>query len=494
MRVRALLLALLLASPAAAQDGADGIAKEFEKQFRRPEPERKAAAFRLLDPTSADSLPRLYDGFRVPHWLVRGAAAEVAARVTDGPLRAQLRLDLLRHEESAVRGGIAYALSLAPVRGDGEALAGALEDRAWPVRRDAARGIGRVPTREGVEALLRALGRETEPRVRVWVLDALRGLARNDPGPDLEDWQNWWKAHREDPEFRRMEESPDRKDLEGVPLDVVTVAARRGPGAPGRPAVFVLAPFGWTHDLWRPHLDALEDLFAVSYVRLPTLRELTGLSGYGGEIGVYPADRLARALEALRKDRGVKRVLVVADGPACWIAELYALAYPESTAGLVLVNGWLDAASYGAALERLATESRDPDERAAADSLRGLAPGARDEREDRWLGRVFLTQRLLDRADLLGHWFWSRAREPQGFAVVPPLRLDRRRRIEAPTLFVFPGASPLSGHPDAQRVRDAFPSGIVATLDDTKGFPFVDRHDEFHRVVRGFVDRFGLSR
>jgi hypothetical protein len=77
---------------------------------------------------------------------------------------------------------------------------------------------------------------------------------------------------------------------------------------------------------------------------------------------------------------------------------------------------------------------------------------------------------------------------------VPPLRLDRKRTIDAPALFVFPAASPLSGHYEAQRVRDAFPKGLVATLEDTRGLPWVDRHDEFYRVVRGFVDRYGLDR
>ena len=110
------------------------------------------------------------------------------------------------------------------------------------------------------------------------------------------------------------------------------------------------------------------------------------------------------------------------------------------------------------------------------------------------MARTALTHRLLDRSDLLGHHFWTRAQDPQGFATVPPLRLDRRSRIESPALFLFPAGSPMSGHPEAARVRDAFPNALVAALEDTRGLPWVDRHDEFHRVVRGFVDRFALDR
>ena len=110
------------------------------------------------------------------------------------------------------------------------------------------------------------------------------------------------------------------------------------------------------------------------------------------------------------------------------------------------------------------------------------------------MARVELTHRLLDRADLLGHHLWTRTRDGQGFAVVPPVRIDRRSRIETPALFLFPAASPLSGHVDAARVREAFPKSIVAALEDTRGLLWVDCNEEFHRVVRGFVERFGLDR
>ena len=499
-----MLAAALALAPAAAtaeEDGAppgDPILAEFRRQFRGPSPERKAAAFRLLDATTASCLPPIYDGFRERHWLVRGAAAEAAARVPDGPLRFQLRLDLLGHAEDAVRSGLAYALALAPLPGDGEALAGALSDRAPEARRDAARGLKRVGSRAAVEALIAALRREPEARVRVWILDTLRGIAREDPGPAAEDWDAWWTRHREDPAFLPAEDAKaERGDFAGVPLEVVTVPGRpsRGGGddAVRRPELFVLAPFGWTHDWFRPHLDALGDVFSVSYIDLPSVQELTGQSGYGSEIAVYPVGRLARAFEALREARGVDRVVLLAEGAACWIAEAYAVLYPKRAAGLVLVNGWLDAPSYSAALARFA-RSDDADERAVADSLRGVSPGARDRAEDRWIGRTMLTHSLLDRGDLLGHHLWNRARDPQGFATVPAVTFDRRHPIETPALFVFPGGSAFSGHLEASRVRDVFPQGLVATMDDTRGLPFADRHDDFHRVVRGFVARYHLDR
>ncbi len=495
--MRRLLPLLLLLVPAplpAAEEPPAPLPAEFLREVRRPAPEDRAAAFRLLDPESSSSLPALADGFRVPHWLVRGAAAEVAARIPEGPLRAQVRLDLLTHEEDAVREGYAYALALAPLPGDGEALAGALEDRDPLVRADAARGLRALPSRGAFAALVKALRREREARPRVWILSTLRALSRTDEGPDPAAWQRWWEARKDDAELLPAADlPPEEAEFAGVRLRTVTVPARRPPEGRRRPMLFVLAPFGWTHDLFRPWLDELEETFTVSYIRLPPVRELTGSPGYGASIPTYPADRLAKAFEALRKARDVDRVVILAEGASAWIAEAYALRYPKQTAGLLLLNAWVDAPSYASALERLAARG-DGDERAMARSLLGLDPSRRDEAEERWMGRTQLTGRLVDRSDLLGHLLWTRTRDPQGFASVPPVVFTRQVKIEAPVLWVFPGESPLSGHPEAQRIRDSFPKALFATLDGTRGLPFADRHDEFHRIVRGFVDRNALDR
>ena len=492
-----LLLACSAGPWAAADDGAppaDGPPPEFQQRWRRPDPETKASAFRHLDPERSSSLPPIYEGFAYRHWLVRGGAAEAAARIPEGPLRAQVRLDLLTHGEDAVREGLAYALALAPLEGDGEALAGAVSDRDPLVRRDAARGLRHLPSRGALKALVRQLAREADARPRVWILDALRALVRADLGPDPAPWQAWWEAHRDDLLLQApVDLPPEKGEFAGVRLETVTIPARDPDAGRRRPWLFVLAPFGWTHDYFRPHLDLLGEIFTVAYIRLPSVKELTGSEGYGDSIPVYPADRLARAFEALRKQKGVEQVILLAEGPAAWIAEDYALMNPSRTAGLILLNGWVDSASYAEALKRMAARGND-EERAAARSLLGVDPSRRDQAEERWMERTTLTHRLMDRADLLGHLLWTRTRDPQGFASVPPVVFTRQVKIEAPALFVFPAASPLSGHPEAERIRESFPRSIVATLDDTRGLGFVDRHDEFHRIVRGFVERFRLDR
>src|SRR6185503_12701882 len=118
----------------------------------------------------------------------------------------------------------------------------------------------------------------------------------------------------------------------------------------------------------------------------PTVREITGASGFGPSIPEYPVARLAKALDELRKERRKEKILVLASGAAAWVAEKYALEYPRSTAGLVLVDGWLDSPAYAAAILRLATQG-DPGERWAARMLMG--EGSHDQDEAHRLRRIF---------------------------------------------------------------------------------------------------------
>jgi pimeloyl-ACP methyl ester carboxylesterase len=347
-----------------------------------------------------------------------------------------------------------------------------------------------------VDALIKALFRETDARARVWILDSLRAIAREDVGSDAEAWFAWWKRRKDDAAFQPPADVPaEKKEFAGVPLEVVTVPARRGAGESEnvrRPELFVLSPYGWNHAWFGPHLDALKDVFTVTTIRLPSLKELTGLSGYGNGIGTYPLARLAKAFDALREARGVEEVVVLAEGATCWVAEAYAVLAPKRVRGLILIDGWLDAPAYASALQRWSV-SPDADEAWMAKSLLGVASAARDRDEDRRMARIALTHRLTDRSDLLGHHLWTRARDPQGFATMPPLEFTRRTRIPVPALFLFPAASRLSGHHDAPRIREAFPNSIVAVVEESRGLAFVEQHDEFHRIVKGFVDRHRLA-
>ncbi len=493
------LLLLLAAAGAHADDDADPYGRvldEFRRKMQGASVEKAAEAVRLLDPANPRSLPELLGVLAKAHWYVRGTAMDALASVPAGPLRAELRLHLLTDEDPWVREGVAFAMATGPVPGDADALVGALDDADWHVRRTAARALGAIVSKDGVARLVRAFTEETDLRVRVWVHASLRAVAGRDFGREPTIWREWWERNRDRPEWKAQGDEVVREEFAGVPLETFTVDTPAPSGGRSeRPEVFVLAPFGYTHDWFRPTLDELSDSVRLTYVTLPTISELTGASGYGPSVPTYPVDRLAAALEDLREKHGAERVVVLASGPTAWIAERYAQRYAKRVAALLLVDGWLDRTAYGQALARLYAQG-SASERWAAELLLGEVPTQHTPEEGLRLRRVFLTHALAEPRDSEAWRLWRTAARDTGFVTVPPLEFDRHTRIEIPTLFTFPGESPFGGGTadDLRRIRASFkkPPPVTAVLRDSRGFAHVEDPEEFLRVLRGFLGFAGV--
>jgi pimeloyl-ACP methyl ester carboxylesterase len=507
MRTGRLLATLLLAlaGPALAGDAPtadpyEQVLAEYRRKVETADVDRAVDAVRLLDPANERSLPELLRVLTARHWRLRGEGFEALAKVPQGPLRSEMRLHLVTDEDPWVREGVAYAMAIGPVPGDGEALVGALDDKEWRVRRTTARALGEIVSRDGIARLVRATEEEQDLRVAVWVRHSLRGVAGADFGRDARRWREWWERHKDRPEWKKQGDEVRRSDFAGVPLETVTVDSpsvtdedKRRHAA--RPDLLVLAPFGWTHGWFRPYLDEAADLLRITYVTLPSIQELTGARGYGPSPPTYPVERLAAALDALRAQMGKDKVVLLAEGATAWVAEKYALKHGKHVAGLVLVDGWLDRTAYSEAVDRLAARGNDAEKWAAA-MLRGQ--GDRGVEEERRLSRVFLTSALQDSRDSEAYRLWRDASRPCGFTIVPALDFDRRTRVEIPTCFTFPDPElqPFSGGSagDLERIRQSFrkPSPVTAVMRETRGFAHVEEPAEFLRVLEGFLRSAGL--
>jgi len=489
-----LILVLLAAAPGLAGDDADydKVLEKYRRAMKRPGLERKAAAIRLLDPNRAPSLQELQRVLMSSHWFLRGRAAEALSRVTDESLRAELRLELLTGEEWMVREGIATAFALRAEKGDAEALSDALSDEMWEVRRAAAIALKEIISKESLLALIDTLRREKDARVSVHLADTLRMVTGRDHGRDGDKWLAWWEKHK-DELFKGVDEEVKARNLGGIKLETVTVATRRRTPKEEKDAldIFVLAPLGWSHRIYRPWLNELTRFGRVTYVKLPRIQDLTGASGYGATAPVYPVAKLVKALEELREELGKRRVVIFAEGATGWIAERYAVRHAKRTAGLIILNGYLDKASYAMALARLA-RSPVKDERWAALTLMGQTPDRHDEPTHRRIALTMLTARLPAASDILGHLLWERARDAQGFVTVPEIKFHDRARIDIPTLFLFGGKSRLSGYGDAARIRKHFPKNVIAVMLESRGFPYVTEYEKFFDVLGRFFQYYDL--
>jgi pimeloyl-ACP methyl ester carboxylesterase len=462
--MRRLLLALLLLAPLAPSDegGLDGLLGHADGGSW---PERWQAVLSLTKLAGTD------DVFKV-------------------------RAALLRDPRPRVREAIAYACYLEPLLGNATVLALALKQDTEPaVRRAAARALERFPDRRAVSALVEALGKETDRRASLWIVEALRSLT---PAPCLLDaaaWSSWWSKNEGDPRFAPADEPPRKGEYEGIRLETRTVApipTKKGAVPPKPPHILVLPAFGFTTAAFGPYLLPLRERAAITWVQLPGVQELTGRSGFGDDLPEYPVDRLVRALEAFRASLGIDRFLPLAEGASGWIALRYAVLYPDRCSGLILIDTPLDKQAYAEALRRGAAHG-DANEKFAARTLLRETSVPFDERLLDRLHAIDLEEGFLDPADLEIGWLYARARDPQGFAIVPEISWSRHHQLDVPALFVFSASNPMSGHVDAERIQRIFPRSMVAPIRETRGMPFVEENAKFHEVIVAFLERFGLS-
>jgi len=450
----------------------------------------------LAPVAAADSLESLLDQADGGHWQKRWAAVERLSRLgaADDETVFRLRGLLLRDSRPRVREALAWACRLEPTLGQSTLLGIVLKkDRNAAVRRAAAGALRHYRDRRAIAALIEALGRETDPRTRLCIAESLRGLA---PAPcllDADAWRAWWAEHDADPEFRPADAEPQRGEYEGIVLETRTVAAvpRKGGRRRPPPHVLVLPQFGWSTAAFGPYLLPLREHATITWVRLPSVRALTGRSGYGSDIPTYPVARLVRALERFRAARKVERFVILAHGASGWIAMRYAITYSDRCAGLILIDTALDREGYSRILQYAAARGTEA-ERFVAKTLTHQNNVPFNEATLHRIHALGLARGFHDPADLEIAWLFRHAREPQGFATVPEIKWRRHKEVSIPALFFYSAATAFSGHRDADRIQRHFTRSIVAPVSQARGMPFVEENRKFHDVIRAFLARFEL--
>lgn len=134
--------------------------------------------------------------------------------------------------------------------------------------------------------------------------------------------------------------SPTATPLDGGEREVVstngveTFFVRRGEGPP---LVFVHGAIV-DHRMWEPQLDALADEFTV------VAYDVRGHGWTGGSPAeTYSMARYAADLDALLRDLGIERPVLVGLSMGGAIAQVYAATYPENVAGVVLADTFTPA-------------------------------------------------------------------------------------------------------------------------------------------------------
>lgn len=200
-------------------------------------------------------------------------------------------------------------------------------------------------------------------------------------------------------------------------------------------------------------------------------------------------------VEALREMLGPEPVHVLGHSWGGLIAMKYAIAHPDAVRSLVLVSPMPPTAKLWQEAERALSASLQPHDTAGMGELRaspGIAagePGAIEE-----LLRLSFRSQMHDPADAeslefeIANDYGSRSRQfglvlgdLAGYDLLADLR-----SLDVPVLLVY-GASERGVEPGIRALRDALADATIVRLSAAGHFAFIERPDEFNRIVRSFL-------
>jgi pimeloyl-ACP methyl ester carboxylesterase len=232
---------------------------------------------------------------------------------------------------------------------------------------------------------------------------------------------------------------------------------------------------GWTCDLsfWKTQVPAFAGKMRVVAVDLP---------GHGRsdkpEVA-YTMDLFARAVEAVLRDAGVKRAVLVGHSMGVPVVRQFYRLFPAKTRGLVLVDGGLWPFAPRAAMEQFMAPMRANYQQTSAAMVEGMV-------------RPMLSATLREevRAAMLS--------TPRHVAVsamegMMDESLWKEDQIKVPALAVI-ARSPFWPADSEQRFRKVAPALDFRAWDGVSHFLMMDKPEEFNRELSEFLARHKLTK
>ncbi|MEU4428476.1 alpha/beta hydrolase [Actinoplanes sp. NPDC024001] len=199
--------------------------------------------------------------------------------------------------------------------------------------------------------------------------------------------------------------------------------------------------------------------------------------------------RQAEDLERLREHLGLDRLLLAGHSAGTRLATAYAARFPQRLAGLVLITPPAThlVATPPDAEELIARRLGDPVFAAARAAAEGGPDLSDDDRFNDWHRRCaplgYAAWGPAEQAHAaVGRW--SLAAALAYFSVAPPEDFaGRLGRVTAPVLVVAGEVDCLTGLAPVVALADLFPAGRAAVIERCGHYPWVERPDEFRRVL-----------
>jgi proline-specific peptidase len=254
------------------------------------------------------------------------------------------------------------------------------------------------------------------------------------------------------------------------------------PGGPGRASSYLEDLAGMAADYQLVMLDAPG----------------TGASERPADRAAYGFPALAQALEALRAELVLDRIVLLGHSAGALVAEVYAAEHADHLAGLVLVTpaGWLHGADRGDTEEiqrqrneeswyaesRAVLDANDDGDPATARqrtlAFRPFMYGAWGERQQAHAAGADVEQN----AEAETH-YWQ-----PGDIDVAEMQ-QRLTSLDVPVLVIAGAVDAVTGVESARAVAKDLTGADLVVLDACGHFPWVDRPQEFRDVVLAFCQQ-----
>jgi len=231
---------------------------------------------------------------------------------------------------------------------------------------------------------------------------------------------------------------------------------------------------GWTCDAssWTAQVPEFAKKYRVLTLDLPGHGQSAGPADGKFSVGLF-----ARAVEAVRAEAGVDRVVLVGHSMGGPVIREYARLYPQRVAGLVAVDGPLDLRGFGEAREGRAAFTPPP--MTGPDGLKareGMIKGMFTPQTPKPLQDQILKMMLgAPEATAVG-----------AMAAMFDPAMNRTAVINAPALAVYAGTNAL---PDLATVRQVVPKFEAKQIAGTGHFVMMEKPAEFNALLTEFLGK-----
>ena len=250
-------------------------------------------------------------------------------------------------------------------------------------------------------------------------------------------------------------------------LKLHSSSAGQGSGA----LIFV---HGWTCDdsSWSAQVPEFAKKYRVLTLDLP---------GHGKSAvpaaGQFSIGLFARAVEAVRAEAGVDRIVLVGHSMGAPVIREYARLYPQHVAGLVAVDGPLDMRGFGEPSAGRGAFTPPPMTgpdglKAREGMIKGMfTPQTAKPLQDHIM-KMMLSAPEVTAAGAMGAMF-----DP---------KMNRTAVIKVPALAVYAGTNTI---PDLATMRQVMPELEATQVAGTGHFVMMEKPAEFNALLRGFLER-----